>query len=42
MIYSPNGRIMRKYVDVAKNYLTKDELSELNRIVSMYLYYAEN
>ena len=39
---SPNGRIIRKDVDVAKNYLTKDELSELNRIVSMYLDYAEN
>jgi hypothetical protein len=29
-------------VSVAKNYLTEEEISELNRIVSMYLDYAEN
>jgi len=39
---SPNGKIMKKDVDIAKNYLTNDELSELNRIISMYLDYAEN
>ena len=33
---------MKKDVDIAKNYLTNDELSELNRIISMYLDYAEN
>jgi len=27
---------------VAKNYLSKEELSDLNRIVSMYLDFAEN
>ena len=38
---SPNGPIYRYDVDVAKNYLTEKELKNLNRIVSMYLDYAE-
>lgn len=29
-------------VTIAKNYLTEEELSELNRIVGMYLDYAED
>jgi hypothetical protein len=29
-------------VSIAKNYLSESELDELNRIVSMYLDYAEN
>lgn len=37
------GAIVRKGdVSIAKNYLTKDEISELNRIVTMYLDYAED
>ena len=39
---SPKGKIRKSDVTVAKNYLTREELSELNRIVSMYLDYAEN
>jgi hypothetical protein len=38
----PKGKIRKSDVTIAKNYLTKEELSELNRIVSMYLDYAEN
>lgn len=38
---SPNGPIYRYDVDVAKNYLTEKELKDLNRIVTMYLDYAE-
>ena len=38
---SPNDPIYRYDVDVAKNYLTEKELKNLNRIVSMYLDYAE-
>ena len=38
---SPNGPIYRYDVDVAKNYLTEKELHDLNKIVSMYLDYAE-
>jgi len=36
-----NGKIVRTDVSVAKNYLTEDELSELNVVVNMYLDYAE-
>lgn len=39
---APEGKIMKSDVSVAKNYLTEDELKELERIVSMYLDYAEN
>jgi hypothetical protein len=39
---APRGPIRRTDVDVAKNYLTEDEIGELNRIVSMYLDYAED
>ncbi|WP_444549410.1 RhuM family protein [Candidatus Magnetomonas plexicatena] len=38
---SPNGPIRKTDITVAKNYLTVDELLELNRIVNMYLDYAE-
>lgn len=36
------GKIMKTDVGVAKNYLLQDEITELNRIVTMYLDYAEN
>ncbi len=39
---APDGKILQSDVTVAKNYLTKEEISELNRIVSMYLDFAEN
>lgn len=38
---SPNGPIYKYDVDVAKNYLNEKELKDLNRIVTMYLDYAE-
>jgi hypothetical protein len=37
----PQGKIMPSDVTIAKNYLDKPELDHLNRIVSMYLDYAE-
>lgn len=37
----PEGKIMPSDVTVAKNYLNKPELDHLNRIVTMYLDYAE-
>jgi len=37
----PKGKIMPSDVIVAKNYLNKTELDHLNRIVTMYLDYAE-
>jgi hypothetical protein len=39
---APKGKILKTDVHVAKNYLSQNELDELNRIVSMYLDYAEN
>ncbi len=38
---SPNGRIRKDDVVVAKNYLSLEELDFFNRIVTMYLDYAE-
>jgi hypothetical protein len=38
----PQGKIRKTDVTVAKNYLTAEELGELNRIVAMYLDYAED
>ena len=39
---SPNGKIMASDVVIAKNYLTEKELKSLERIVTMYLDYAED
>lgn len=39
---APSGKIVKSDVSVAKNYLIKDEIESLNRIVTMYLDYAEN
>lgn len=39
---APKGKIVKRDVSVAKNYLTLDEIDSLNRIVTMYLDYAEN
>ena len=36
------GAITKKDVSVAKNYLSKEELDDLNRVVTMYLDYAES
>ena len=38
---SPQGLIRKTDIDIAKNYLTEKELDGLNRIVTMYLDYAE-
>jgi len=39
---APDGPIRRSDVTVAKNYLSEEELDGLNRIVTMYLDYAED
>ncbi len=39
---APKGKIRKTDVSVAKNYLNEKELDSLNRIVTMYLDYAEN
>ena len=38
---SPDGKILKADVTVAKNYLSQEELSFMERLVSMYLDYAE-
>lgn len=37
---APEGKIVKADVSVAKNYLSVDEMQELNEIVTMYLDYA--
>lgn len=39
---APDGKILASDVTVAKNYLVEKEIKDLERIVSMYLDYAEN
>jgi hypothetical protein len=39
---APAGKVLKGDVSIAKNYLDEKELKELERIVSMYLDYAEN
>lgn len=38
---SPNEKIMRSDTYIAKNYLNKSELDKLNRLVTMFIDYAE-
>ncbi len=40
-IDAPHGKIQKYDVNIAKNYLTSNEINFLERIVSMYLDYAE-
>lgn len=37
---APDGKIVKADVSIAKNYLSKNEIHELNEIVTMYLDYA--
>lgn len=39
---APHGKIIKTDVSIAKNYLSKLELTELNEIVTMYLDYANH
>ena len=38
---APKGKILKRDVGIAKNYLNEKELSRLNRIVTMFIDYAE-
>ncbi len=38
---SPDGKILKSDTNIAKNYLTEKEISELNRLVELYLNFAE-
>ena len=39
---APRGKILKSDVSVGKNYLNREQIRELERIVVMYLDYAEN
>ena len=39
---APEGKIRKSDVTVAKNYLSQDEMKQLNRMVTAYLDFAEN
>lgn len=39
--HSPNGKIQLSDTKIAKNYLTENELAELNKLVELYLNFAE-
>ena len=39
---APRGKIVKSDVSIAKNYLKQDEIKALNRIVTMYLDFAED
>ena len=38
---APSGKVLKRDVVVAKNYLNEKELSQLNRLVTMFIDYAE-
>ncbi len=38
---APGGKILKRDVTIAKNYLNEQELSKLNRLVTMFIDYAE-
>lgn len=40
--HAPDGKIIKSDVSIAKNYLNKEEMEALDRIVTMYLDYAED
>jgi hypothetical protein len=39
---APAGKVLKSDVSIAKNYLSEPEIKELERVVSMYLDFAEN
>lgn len=39
---APSGKVLKGDIGIAKNYLIEKEIKELERIVTMYLDYAEN
>jgi hypothetical protein len=38
---SPDGKILKSDTEIAKNYLSEKEIRELNRLVELYLNFAE-
>lgn len=42
LTHTASGSLNKKDIDVAKNYLNEDEIRELNRIINMWLDFAED
>ena len=42
LVDAPDGKIKKSDVTIAKNYLSQDEMKQLNRMVTAYLDFAEN
>ena len=38
---APDGKILKRDISIAKNYLNEEELSRMNRLVTMFIDYAE-
>jgi hypothetical protein len=38
---APKGKILKRDIGIAKNYLNEKEISQLNRLVTMFIDYAE-
>jgi hypothetical protein len=38
---APQGKILKRDIGIAKNYLNEKEISRLNRLVTMFIDYAE-
>lgn len=38
---APKGKVLKRDIGIAKNYLNEKELSQLNRLVTMFIDYAE-
>ena len=38
---APNGKVLKRDIGIAKNYLNEKELSRLNSLVTMFIDYAE-
>ena len=38
---APDGKVLKRDIGIAKNYLNEKELSRLNRLVTMFIDYAE-
>ena len=38
---APDGKILKRDISIAKNYLNEKELTRLNRLVTMFIDYAE-
>ena len=38
---APSGKVLKGYISIAKNYLVEKEIKELERVVTMYVDFAE-